>query len=102
MTFFSPYKEVEYSITCRSFISRKLAQSAMKSEALHLYKNSRIIQGASDKYFDENTTEVHFGERPDGPDYRREFGFCQIQSIILEDEESEADVSSKELRKVEE
>jgi hypothetical protein len=86
--FFSPYKETEYSIDCRSFVSKELAEGAMKREAWRLYKNSGIIQENRTKYFDEYPTEIHFGESPDSPDYRREFGFCKIESTKLEYEES--------------
>ena len=36
----------------------------------------------------ENGAAIHFGEHLDGPDYRREFGFCEIKAVKLEDEES--------------
>ncbi|CAB4480635.1 unnamed protein product [Rhizophagus irregularis] len=67
--FFSPYKAVEYSIEC-------------------------CIQYARDKYYREHETEIHFGESEDGPDYNREFGYCEIKSAKLEDKESGDEVPS--------
>ncbi|PKC57200.1 hypothetical protein RhiirA1_540630 [Rhizophagus irregularis] len=92
--FFSPYKAVEYSIECRCFVSKKLAQEAMRREARRLYKNSGCIQGARNKYYREHETEIHFGESEDGPDYSREFGYCEIKSAKLEDKESGDEVPS--------
>lgn len=92
--FFSPYKATEYSIDCRCFISKKLAQEAMRREARRMYKYSDIIQEASNKYYREYETVIDFGESEDGPDYRREFGFCEIKPAKLEDEESGDDVPS--------
>jgi hypothetical protein len=66
----------------------------MRREARRLYKKSGIIQEASDKYYYEYETEIQFGEDEDGPDYRREFGFCKIKSVELEDEECGDDVPS--------
>ncbi len=66
----------------------------MRREARHLYKESEIIQGAKDKYFDEYHKEIHFGESPNSPDYRREFGYCEVQRAELEDEESGDEVPS--------
>ncbi|PKY52570.1 hypothetical protein RhiirA4_408431 [Rhizophagus irregularis] len=66
----------------------------MRREARRLYKNSDIIQEAEDKYYREYETEIHFGESEDGPDYRREFGYCEIKSTKLEDKESGDDVPS--------
>ncbi len=65
----------------------------MRREARRLYKDSYVIQDAEDKYFYEGDTIIHFGESEDGPDYRREFGFCEIKRIKLEDEECEDSVS---------
>lgn len=47
--FFSPYKATENSIDYRCFVSRKLAQEAIRREARRLYKYSDIIQEAEDK-----------------------------------------------------
>jgi hypothetical protein len=66
----------------------------MEREARRLYKNSGIIQEDENKYFSESPMEIHFGESPDSSDYRREFGFCKIESARLEDEESGDDVPS--------
>lgn len=66
----------------------ELAKEAMRREARRLYKYSRIIQGSRNKYYSEYKTEIHFGEGEGEPDYRREFGYCKIESAKLEDEES--------------
>jgi hypothetical protein len=60
--FFSPYKATDDSNDCRCFVSKELAQEAMRREARRLYKNSRIIQGASDKYYYEFEMKIRFGE----------------------------------------
>ncbi|GBB94663.1 hypothetical protein RclHR1_00240011 [Rhizophagus clarus] len=86
--FFSRYKYDEQDIDSRCFTSKKLAQKAMKREARDLYKSSAIIQEADDKYFEEYPMEIHFGENPEEISYRREFGFCKIESCKLEEEES--------------
>ncbi|CAI2189638.1 7482_t:CDS:2 [Funneliformis geosporum] len=93
-TFFSPYKVVEYQIDSRCFVSKKLALEAMKRTARRLYKNSEIIQDDEDKYFEEYSMEIHFGESPSSSDYRREFGFCKVEPTILEDKESGDEVPS--------
>ncbi|CAI2167003.1 857_t:CDS:2 [Funneliformis geosporum] len=85
---FSPCKAIENSIDCRGFVSKNLAKGAMKREAWRLYKNSKIIQGADDKYFNAKSREVQFGESLGDDDYRREFGFCTIKPLKLENEES--------------
>lgn len=66
----------------------------MRREARRLYKNSRCIQEAENKYYHECKMEIHFGEGQYGPDYNREFGFCEIKRVKLEDEESGDDVPS--------
>ncbi|CAG8446511.1 9592_t:CDS:2 [Ambispora gerdemannii] len=76
------------------FVSKKLAVGAMQREARRLYKNSDLIQESRSKYFEESSMEIHFGERPNSDDYRREFGFCKIEPTKLEDEESGDDVPS--------
>nr|CAG8640988.1 12782_t:CDS:2 [Entrophospora candida] len=70
----------------------KLAKEAMKKEAMSLYKDSEIIQEADDKYFERSSREIHFGESRDESDYRREFGFCKIDPVKLEGEESGDDM----------
>ncbi|RIA86473.1 hypothetical protein C1645_878652 [Glomus cerebriforme] len=90
--FFSRYKDCDDSNNSYSFSSKKLARRAMKREARRLYKGSNIIQGARDKYFDEYEMEIHFGENPEGSDYRREFGYCKVESNKLETQESGDDV----------
>jgi hypothetical protein len=92
--FFSPYKATNNLINCRCFVFKELAQEAMRREARRLYKNSGCIQESRNKYYNEYKTEIHFGEDEDGPDYRREFGFCEIRYAKLEDEESGDDVPS--------
>ena len=41
--FFSPYKASENSVDNRSFVSKELAEGAMKREAWRLYKSSIAI-----------------------------------------------------------
>ncbi|CAG8712797.1 8688_t:CDS:2 [Funneliformis caledonium] len=91
---FSPYKAVENSMDCRGFVSKKLAKGAMKRAAWRLYKNSRIIQKADDKYFKVRSREIQFGESPGYDDYRREFGFCTIKPLKLESEDSGDEIPS--------
>ncbi|CAJ0640285.1 2473_t:CDS:2 [Entrophospora sp. SA101] len=76
----------------RCFVSMKLAKEAMKKEAMSLYKDSEIIQEADNKYFERSSREIHFGESRDESDYRREFGFCKIDPVKLEGEESGDDM----------
>ncbi len=38
--------------------------------------------------------EIHFGESPENIGYRREFGFCKVESTKLEDKESGDDMPS--------
>ncbi|CAG8713210.1 492_t:CDS:2 [Funneliformis caledonium] len=59
--YFSPYKASKYSIICRSFVSKHLAQEAMQRVARHLYKGSDIIQGSNSKYFVKFPMVIHFG-----------------------------------------
>jgi hypothetical protein len=89
---FSKYKGVEDDISCRCFATKELALRAMKSEARHLYKQSGIIQEADDKYFNESSMRIDFGESWGTSDYRREFGFCEIERVKLEVELDEKDV----------
>ncbi|CAJ0859660.1 8409_t:CDS:2 [Entrophospora sp. SA101] len=67
-------------------------EEAMKKEAMSLYKDSEIIQEADNKYFERSSREIHFGESRDESDYRREFGFCKIDPVKLEGEESGDDM----------
>ncbi|CAH1757801.1 2699_t:CDS:2 [Entrophospora sp. SA101] len=90
--FFSPYKACENWHESRCFVSMKLAKEAMKKEAMSLYKDSEIIQEADNKYFERSSREIHFGESRDESDYRREFGFCKIDPVKLEGEESGDDM----------
>ncbi|CAG8531066.1 3641_t:CDS:2 [Scutellospora calospora] len=82
--FYSPYKE-DFTIKHHCFRSYELARRTMKEVARKLYQ-SEIIQEADDKYFDEDTNEIHFGESPYESDYRREFGYCEIECVEIEDE----------------
>ncbi|CAG8489835.1 11553_t:CDS:2 [Paraglomus brasilianum] len=90
--YFSGYKSSEDDVSSRCFATRELAEVAMKSEARRLYRLSNIIQEASDKYFDESKDRIDFGESLDSSDYRREFGYCQIERVKLEVELDEQDV----------
>ncbi|CAG8724165.1 10887_t:CDS:2 [Ambispora leptoticha] len=90
---FSPYKTYDYHIKTRSFVSKKLAQEAMKRVAQRIYKKS-INQEGNDIYFKESSREIKFGERLNTDDYRRDFGFCKIEPTKVEDEESGEDVPS--------
>ena len=92
--FFSWYEGEEDSIIVRNFVSKELALGAMKREARRIYKSSAIIQGSRSRYYDEYLTEIHFGESPDKINYRREYGFCKVELIELEDEESGDEVPS--------
>ncbi|RHZ84894.1 hypothetical protein Glove_74g241 [Diversispora epigaea] len=92
--YFSQYKYDEFTIENRSFMTKKLAEGAMRREARRLYKGSGIIQESSDKYFDEYDGEIHFGENPEEIGYRREFGYAQITPVKLENAESGDDVPS--------
>ena len=81
--FFSEYKEEE-EVCNRCFVTKELAEVAMKNEARRLYKQSGIIQEADNKYFEESENRIDFGESWGESDYRREYGYCQIERVKLE------------------
>ena len=66
----------------------------MEREARRLYKNSDNIQESRQKYYNEYNMGIEFGERYNGSDYSREFGYCEIKPAKLEDEESGDEVPS--------
>lgn len=84
---FSRYKEElhDSNINTKVFNNYDKAKEIMEKIAKELYENSEIIQEAEDKYFEEYTDCIYFGENSSyGIGYRSEWGLVKLEEVVME------------------